>query len=304
MLKESTIDKVAWPSIAIVTPSFNQSRFLPACIGSVLDQNYLALQYAIIDGGSTDCSVEIIKSKASSLHYWRSHPDEGPYAAIAEGFTKTDAEVLGWINSDDILLPWALRVVGGIFRDCPEVQWITTETPIQIGADGLPKVNRITTQFPGFNQAGFQHRENLAAPGSPPGAMFIQQESTFWRRSLWESAGAQFDSRFKLAGDFELWDRFFNYAQLYSINLPLGAFRRYDAHQASVGKFAQYIAECEKVLSRHGDTAPNSKALIARRAMMIGLNIPELEQQRKPVYVVRPRADGRYVAKRLEWSDI
>ena len=293
-----------WPSIAIVTPSFNQSQFLPACIASVLDQNYAGLQYAIMDGGSTDGSVEIINAKAADLHCWRSHPDEGPYAAIAEGFAKTDAEVLGWINSDDILLPWALRIVGGIFRDCPEVQWISTETPIRIGSDGLPKVSQITMQFPGFNKAGFQHRENLAARGSPAGAMFIQQESTFWRRSLWDEAGAQFDSRFKLAGDFELWDRFFDYARLYSINLPLGAFRHYDTRQASIGRFDQYIAECETVLSRHGDTAPNWKALIARRAMMIGLNLPEFEQERKPVYIVRRRADGRYVAKELEWSDL
>jgi glycosyltransferase involved in cell wall biosynthesis len=287
-----------------VTPSFNQSQLLPGCIASVLDQDYACLQYAIIDGGSTDGSVEIIKSKAGSLHYWRSHPDEGPYAAIAEGFTKTDAEVLGWINSDDVLLPWALRVVGGIFHDCPEVQWITTETPIRIGADGLPKVSRITTQFPGFNKAGFRHRENLAARGSPAGAMFIQQESTFWRRSLWDKAGAQFDNRFKFAGDFELWDRFFEYAQLYSINLPLGAFRHYDTQQRSVGKFDQYIAECEKVLSRHNDTAPNSEALLVRRAMMIGLKLPHLEHQRKPVYIVRRLVDGRYVAKELEWSDL
>jgi glycosyltransferase involved in cell wall biosynthesis len=302
MLEESSIKN--WPSIAIVTPSFNQSQFLPACITSVLDQDYVGLQYAIVDGGSTDGSVEIIKSKSDSLHYWRSHPDEGPYAAIAEGFAKTDARVLGWINSDDILLPWALRVVGGIFRDCPEVEWITTETPIRIGADGLPKVSRITMQFPGFNKPGFRHRENLAARGSPGGATFIQQESTFWRRSLWDKAGAQFDNRFKFAGDFELWDRFFEYAQLYSINIPLGAFRHYGANQASIGNFDEYIAECEKVLSRHDDTTPNWQALMARRAMLIGLKLPELEQQRKPVYIVRRQGDGRYVAKELEWSDI
>jgi glycosyltransferase involved in cell wall biosynthesis len=305
MAEETSPKKVPWPSIAIVTPSFNQSQFLPACIASVLDQDYTGLQYAIVDGGSTDGSVEIIKSKAGSLHYWRSHPDEGPYAAIAEGFAKTHAGILGWINSDDILLPWALRVVGGIFRDCPEVEWITTETPMNIDTDGLPRLGRFCGgPIPGFNMAGFQHRENLAVPGSPPGAQFIQQESTFWRRSLWDKAGAKFDNRFKFAGDFELWDRFFEYAQLFSVNLPLGAFRRHDARQRSIGNFAQYIAECEKVLSRHIDTSPDQRPLLARRAMRIALKLQDLEHLRKPVYIVRQRVDGRYFAKELEWSDI
>jgi hypothetical protein len=247
----------------------------------------------------------LIRTIRAFLHYWRSHPDEGPYAAIAEGFAKTDAGVLGWINSDDTLLPWALRVVGGIFRDCPEVEWITTETPMQIDADGLPRLGGLFGgPIPGFNKAGFQHRENLSAPGSTQGAQFIQQESTFWRRSLWDKAGAKFDNRFKLAGDFELWDRFFEYAQLFSINLPLGAFRRHDARQRSVGNRDQYIAECEKVLSRHIDTSPNRLPLVARRAMINGLEHPELEELRKPVYIVRQRVDGRYFAKELEWSDI
>src|SRR6516162_6396788 len=266
MLEEVSTEKVPWPSIAIVTPSFNQSRFLPACIASVLDQNYPGLQYAIVDGGSTDGSAEIIKSKAGSLHYWRSHPDEGPYAAIAEGFAKTDAGVLGWINSDDILLPWALRVVGGIFRDCPEVEWFTTETPMHMDADGLPRLALyFGIKFPGFNKAG-----------------------------------AKFDNRFNLAGDFDLWDRFFEYAQLFSINLSLGVFRRHHVGQRS-DKFDQYVAECEKVLSRHIDTSPDHLALLARRAMISSFKNPELEQRRKPVYIVRQRKDGRYFAKELEW---
>ena len=171
-------------------------------------------------------------------------------------------------------------------------------------ADGLPRLGLFFgIKFPGFNKAGFQHRENLAAPGSPPGATFIQQESTFWRRSLWDKAGAKFDNRFNLAGDFELWDRFFEYAELFSINLPLGVFRRHHVGQRS-DNFDQYVAECEKVLSRHIDTSPDHLALLARRAMISSFKNPELEQRRKPVYIVRQRKDGRYFAKELEWSDI
>jgi glycosyltransferase involved in cell wall biosynthesis len=245
-----------------------------------------------MDGGSTDGSVEIIKARADGINYWRSHPDEGPYAAIAEGFAKTDAEVLGWINSDDILLPWALRIVGGIFRDCPEVEWITTATPIVIDSDGLPLTCH---QIPGFNKYGFRHRENLEGQDSLPEASFIQQESTFWRRSLWNKAGARFDNGFMLAGDFELWDRFFDYARLYSIYLPLGAFRLHSADQRSVGAREKYVAECERALSRHSDTTPNLEAFMARRVKLIGLKVHEFEKQRKPIYVVRRQLD-RYVA--------
>jgi glycosyltransferase involved in cell wall biosynthesis len=294
------MNEAPWPSIAIVTPSFNQSQFLPACIASVLDQGYTNLQYAVIDGGSTDGSIEIIKSNADRLHYWRSHPDDGPYAAVAEGFAKTDAEILGWINSDDILLPWALHTVGGIFRDCPQVEWISTEIVMVCGADGLPVGS---FHIPGFNKAGFERRENLMAPGSPKNARFIQQESTFWRRSLWDKAGARFDNRIKLAGDFELWDRFFDYARLYSIDVPLGVFRRYDTRQRSIGHFDQYKSECEKVLSRHPDTVPNTTALDARRIMFAEVKLPEFERHRQPIYAVRRLDDGRYMAGEYGWKD-
>jgi glycosyltransferase involved in cell wall biosynthesis len=291
---------VSWPSIAIATPTFNQLQFLPACMASVLDQGYANLQYAVMDAGSTDGSVDIIKSSADRLHYWRSRPDNGPYAAIAEGFANTDAEILGWINSDDILLPWALKMVGGIFRDCPQVEWLTTEVTFEIRADGLPFSTR---QIPGFNKDGFRHRENLIAPASPWGVSFIQQESTFWRRSLWDKSGARFDSSIKLAGDFELWDRFFDHARLYSIDIPLGAFRFHSAAQRSIATRAQYVAECEKVLSRRPDTAPHVEAFMARRAKMIGLNIRELDKLRKPIYIVRRQADtGRYIAGELNFE--
>src|SRR5262249_33576691 len=150
---------------------------------------------------------------------------------------------------------------------------------------------------------GFERRENLVARGSPTNAMSIQQESTFWRRSLWDKAGARFDNSVKLAGDFELWDRFFDYARLYSIDVPLAAFRRYDIRQRRIGNSDQYIAECEKVLSRHLDTVPNSTALNARRLMFAEVKLPEFEQHRKPIHAVRRQDDGRYIAGEYGWKD-
>jgi glycosyltransferase involved in cell wall biosynthesis len=287
-------DERHWPSIAIVTPSFNAEPFLSACLSSVLDQRYPRLQYVVMDGASSDGSVGIIRGRADALHYWTSEPDDGPYDAVAKGFAKTDAEILGWIGADDILLPWALSIVGSIFRDCPDVEWVTTETPMEIAADGLPYKS---WSVPGFTKRGFRNRENSRGY---PLACCIQQESTFWRRSLWVRAGARFAKHCRLAGDFELWDRFFDHALLYSVNLPLGTFRRHGEGQRSIGSGEQYNKECNAVLARHGESSPNLDAFIYRRARLAGLNLPHLQKSYEPIYVVRRSPEtGRFTAQSL-----
>src|SRR5215469_5586779 len=94
------------PKISIVTPSFNQAEFLEETIRSVLDQNYPNLEYVVVDGGSTDGSVDIIKKYAHRLAWWVSEPDDGQYAAINKGFKHSSGEIMAWINSDDKYLPW------------------------------------------------------------------------------------------------------------------------------------------------------------------------------------------------------
>jgi len=113
------------PTISIVTPSFNQAPFLEECIDSILSQNYPNLEYIIMDGGSTDGSVEIIKKYARHLTYWQSQPDGGQYAAINEGFTKTTGEIMAWLNSDDKLHSGSLKIVGGVFKHFEGIDWLT-----------------------------------------------------------------------------------------------------------------------------------------------------------------------------------
>jgi glycosyltransferase involved in cell wall biosynthesis len=118
-------EPAGWPKIALVTPVFNSAKYLEATIQSVLNQNYPNLEYVIVDGGSTDGSLQIIRKYEPHLHAWVSEPDHGMYDAINKGFTRTTGEVMGWLNASDALHVGALKVVGSVFATFPEVEWIT-----------------------------------------------------------------------------------------------------------------------------------------------------------------------------------
>jgi len=111
-------DGKPWPKISIVTPSFNQGQFIEETIRSVLLQNYPNLEYIIIDGGSTDNSVEIIKKYEPWLTYWVSEKDNGQPHAINKGLSHCSGEIFNWINSDDYLTSGALRIIAENFADC------------------------------------------------------------------------------------------------------------------------------------------------------------------------------------------
>ena len=234
------------PTISIVTPCLNQVAYVEKTLQSIHGQDYPHLEHVVMDGGSTDGSLEIIRRYADRLD-WFSEADDGQYQAIAKGFAKTTGEVMAWLNSDDIYLPGALRVAGEIFRDFPDVEWITTRFPMGIDGNGaLIKMNC----FSGFSKHHFLRGDFLPACGWE--AMgFIQQESTFWRRSLWEKAGGCFQERLNYAGDFELWKRFFEHAYLYGVDVPLGCFRRHETQKTSVA-FQKYLDEAISVFMNSG----------------------------------------------------
>ncbi len=110
-LPASRADGSPWPRISIVTPSYNQGQFIEETIRSVLLQGYPDLEYIVIDGGSTDQSVEIIRKYERWLTYWVSEKDRGQAHAINKGFSSVTGELFNWINSDDLLLPFSLRAV-------------------------------------------------------------------------------------------------------------------------------------------------------------------------------------------------
>src|SRR5580700_12323084 len=122
--------KEPFPRFALVTPAFNCADYLEQTIQAVLAQNYPNLDYFIVDGGSTDGTIDIIRQYESQISGWFSEPDNGMYDAINKGFARTSGEIMGWISATDQLHLGGLSVVGSVFRDLPEVEWIT----------GLPSV--------------------------------------------------------------------------------------------------------------------------------------------------------------------
>lgn len=235
--------------ISIVTPSFNHAAFLEETICSVLDQGYPNLEYVIIDGGSTDGSVDIIRKYAKHLTYWVSERDSGMYEAISKGFARTTGEIMGWINSDDKHLPWTLHVVGELFRSFPSSDWLTTLFPTCLSADGYPTSCRPAA--PGYTRRAFMRGANLPG-GNWFSEDYIQQEGTFWRRSLWNRCGSRLDVSLKYAGDFELWARFFAHdARLDGVPIPLGAFRFTDKQKTALF-LNEYLEEAKQALEKNG----------------------------------------------------
>lgn len=221
------------PNISIVTPSYNQADCLEITLRSVLDQNYAGVEYVVIDAGSKDGSVDLICKYADRLAYWVSEPDAGHADGINKGFAKTHAEIMGWLNSSDIYYPWTLKTVVQIFNDLPEVQWISGIPTCLSDGTAPKKVN-----YNYRNQYDFlSGRYN-----------WLQQESIFWRRDLWNKVGGQLNTNLQYACDFELWLRFFRKTSLYCVNTILAGFRTHKDQRGSTA-IDSYRAEAAEYFS-------------------------------------------------------
>jgi len=227
------------PKITIVTPSYNQGKYLEDTILSVLDQGYPNLEYIIIDGGSTDESVSIIKKYETQLAYWVSEKDGGLYHGLEKGFARATGEIMAWINADDMYHQKSLFRVAEIFDMFGHVHWIMgSNTYFDEGGHAF-----IYDDLP-YAQRWSAYRLRLF------NGQFIQQESVFWRRSLWDKAGGFIDQNFSLAADFELWLRFFRYEKLYTTTFMLAGFRFRNENQKSYNQRNQYLDELKLILER------------------------------------------------------
>jgi glycosyltransferase involved in cell wall biosynthesis len=225
-----------YPKISIISPNYNYAYTIARTIKSIINQKYPNLEYIIIDDGSTDESLEVIKKYEDYLANWQHQENAGQYHAINCGFEQSSGEIMGWLNSDDIYLPWTLHVVAEIFAEFPEVEWIIGR-PTQIQNGVIRNVGPLQPYPQEFIASGLFRGDRLG---------WIQQESVFWRRSLWDKAGP-LRTDLKYAADFELWTRFAEHAKLVSVSCILGGFfvRQSNRHRQNLDR---YFAELDQVI--------------------------------------------------------
>lgn len=209
------------PRISIVTPSYNQGRFLEETIQSVLSQNYPSLEYIIIDGGSTDGSVDIINKYQRQLVYWLSEPDKGQGQAINKGFRKATGDVVGWLNSDDLYLPGALKSIGEYFASNPEVDVVYGN---QLDIDEKGRVFRALRSLR-FSRLALLSR-----------GMTIPQPAAFFRKGVLEKTG-YLDESLCWSVDYEFFLRIaFAGHCIQHIRQALVKFRYHETSLTALGK--------------------------------------------------------------------
>jgi glycosyltransferase involved in cell wall biosynthesis len=179
------------PLVSIITPSFNQGKFLEETILSVLNQDYKNIEYIIVDGGSDDNTLEVIQKYQSRLAWWASEPDKGQTDAINKGFNRAKGEILAWLNSDDVYSSGAVREAVQYLVDNPQIGMVYGDLDfIDEKGKVIGKFNAAQTDLPKLRR-GFVH---------------IPQPSAFFRAEHWKKVGP-LDPSFFFAMDYDLWTR-------------------------------------------------------------------------------------------------
>lgn len=210
------------PKISIITPSYNQGQFLEQTILSVLGQNYSNLEYIIMDGGSTDTSVPIIKKYESRLAFWFSGKDDGQAAAINTGFEKATGDILMWLNSDDMLMPGVLDFIVKQFQKYGDAIYFGN-------CIHFHEINKDALDTRGSDVVTAHNKKDLKAID------YIIQPSSFWTRKIWESNGI-LDTSLNFGFDWEWFLRAQkNGVSFHSISRPLSLYRIHEDHKSGAG---------------------------------------------------------------------
>ena len=229
-----------YPSITVVTPSYNQAPFLEHTLRSVLCQRDEVHEYFVIDGGSTDGSVDIIKKYEADIDYWVSRKDKGQSEALRTGFERATGDILCWLNSDDVFVAGAIRKVREAFASHPS--WdVLTAYHVRLDADGrILVVHR-------------KPRESIR--WARWGVSRVAQPTCFFRRELYEAAGG-LDVDLHCCMDQDLWCRMFTYGATWG-HIPevVAGYRGHDQTKSSVW-LKEFAEEGSRVVRRYPQFNP------------------------------------------------
>lgn len=207
-------DGSPWPCISVITPSYNQAQFVEEAVRSVLLQGYPNLEYLVMDGGSTDGSVDILRRYESHFDYWISTRDGGHAPALVAGFRRATGQILGFVNSDDVLLPGALAAVARHFARHPEAELIVGKSVLYDSASCITYV--VPGLAPSFNSLLFW------------GSGGFNQPASFWKRAALFEAGI-FDESLRFSFDYDMYLRLTRRRPAQRVNHYLAAFRMHPA---------------------------------------------------------------------------
>lgn len=257
-------DVFSLPKISVITPSYNQAKFIEQTIRSVLLQEYPNLEYIIIDGGSNDGSVEIIRKYEPWLAYWVSEPDRGQSHAINKGFERATGEILCWLNSDDYYLPNALLTVGGLLAENTGSYALTGHC-LKIYQDGRPAVKL---------EGHYESRRRLLQFWR---GYQMHQPATFWRREVFEKTG-WLDEELHLIMDFDYWARISEHFDFVNVDRALVCCNYHE--EAKTGDdYRSYHAELKKHARRYWGSRLSSEFWSLRFAMLNHFNLQPVKRE-------------------------
>lgn len=223
------------PLVSIVTPSYNQREYLEETMLSVLEQDYPKLEYFVVDGGSSDGSLDVIKRYQDKLTGWLSETDEGQTDAINKGFDLCQGQIMAWLNSDDLYYPGAISSAVEYLMDNPAVGMVYGDTDLINGSgDVIGRFNAQQTSFKRLMRGG----------------VYIPQPAAFWRKDLWERAGP-LDPSYYFAMDYDLWVRFAKISRIDYCPKLWAKFRIHGAGKTTVSDDRCW-PEMKKVYQREG----------------------------------------------------